>query len=51
MIEFKKNDWCDLAQVKTPGSQDQFLQQAHCRELASPSAYVAASLSVSLMNK
>ena len=40
-----------LAQVVIPGSWDQVLHQAPYREPASPSAYVSASLSVSLMNK
>ena len=40
-----------LAQVMIPGSWDQAPQQAPHREPASPSAYVSASLSVSLMNK
>ena len=40
-----------LAQVVTPGSQDQVLQRAPNREPASPYAYVSASFCVSLMNK
>ena len=40
-----------LAQVMIPGSWDGVLHRAPCREPASPSAYVSASLSVSLMNK
>ena len=40
-----------LAQVMIPGSWDQVLHQAPCREPASHSAYVSASFSVSLMNK
>ena len=40
-----------LAQVMIPRSQDRVTHQAHCREPASPSAYVSASLSVSLMNE
>ena len=42
-----------LAQGVIPGSGDPVLHRAPCGELASPSpsAYVAASLSVSLMNK
>ena len=35
----------------TLGSRDQVLRRAPCMEPASPSAYVSASLSVSLMNK
>ena len=37
-----------LAQVVIPGSWDQVSHQASLGELASPSAYVSASLSVSL---
>ena len=40
-----------LAQVEMPGSCDQVPHQAPRREPASPSAYVSASLFVSLMNK
>ena len=42
-----------LAQGVTPGSWDQVPQQASCREPASPSACVSASLPlcVSLMNE
>ena len=40
-----------LAQVMIPGSWDQVLHQGPCGEPASPSAYVSASLCVSLMNK
>ena len=40
-----------LAQVMVLESQNQVLHQPPCRETASPSAYVFASLSVSLMNK
>ena len=40
-----------LAQVMTPGSWDGVLHRVPRREPASPSAYVTASLSVSLMNK
>ena len=40
-----------LAQGMIPGSWDQVPQQAPCGEPASLSAYVSASLSVSLMNK
>ena len=36
---------------RDPGSGDRALHWAPCREPASPSAYVSASLSVSLMNK
>ena len=32
-------------------TQDQIPRQAHCMEPASPSAYVSASLSLSLINK
>ena len=39
------------AQGVTPGSWDRILQWAPCREPASLSACVSASLSVSLMNK
>ena len=38
-----------LAQVVILGSWDRVLHQDPCREPASPSAYVSASLSVSLM--
>ena len=40
-----------LAQVVILGSWDGVPHQAHHREPASPSAYVSASLSVSLMDK
>ena len=40
-----------LAQVVIPDFWDQVLHQASLRESASPSAYVSASLCVSLMNK
>ena len=40
-----------LAQVVILGPWDQVLPQAPCREPASPSTYVSASLSVSLVNK
>ena len=40
-----------LAQVVILGSWDQVLHRSPHREPASPSAYVSASLSVSLMNK
>ena len=40
-----------LAQVVILGSWDRVPHQALCREPASPSTYVSASLSVSLMNK
>ena len=40
-----------LAQFVIPRSWDQVPQQASHREPASPSAYVSASLSVTLMNK
>ena len=40
-----------LAQSMIPGSWDQVPHQAPCKEPASPSACVSASLSVSLMNK
>ena len=40
-----------LAQVLILGSWDQVTYQALYREPASPSAYVSACLSVSLMNK
>ena len=40
-----------LAQVMIPGSWDQVLHWAPCREPASPSAYVSASLCVSLIKK
>ena len=40
-----------LAQVMIPGSWDLVPHWALCREPASPSAYVSASLCVSLMNK
>ena len=40
-----------LAQVMILGSWDQVPRQASQREPASPSAYVSASRSVSLMNK
>ena len=40
-----------LAQGMIPGSWDGVPHQAPCMEPASPSAYVSASLSVSLMNK
>ena len=35
----------------TPGSQDRIPRRAPCMEPASPSAWVSASLSVSLMNE
>ena len=44
-------EYLPLAQVVTLGSWDQVLYQAPRRELVSPSAYVSASLYVSLMNK
>ena len=37
-----------LAQVRIPGSQDQVLHQAPCKELASPSACVSLPLSLYL---
>ena len=40
-----------LALVVIPGSWDRVPYQAPCREPASPSAYVSASLCVFLMNK
>ena len=40
-----------LAPVVIPGSWDPVLHQAPWREPTSPSAYVSASLLVSLMNK
>ena len=40
-----------LAQGMIPVSQDPVLNGALCRKPASPSAYVSASLSMSLMNK
>ena len=40
-----------LAQGMIPGSWDQVPHQDPLRELASPSAYVSASLSMSLMDK
>ena len=40
-----------LAQVMILRSGDQVLHRAPCREPASPSAYVSASVFVSLMNK
>ena len=40
-----------LAQVVIPGSWDRVPPWAPHRETASPSAYVSASLFVSLMNK
>ena len=40
-----------LAQVMIPGSWDRVLHQAPFREPASSSAYVSASLSVSLVSK
>ena len=40
-----------LAQVMIPGSWDRVPQQAPCKEPAPPSAYVSASLFVSLMDK
>ena len=40
-----------LAQVVILGSWDRVLHQVPCRESASPSAYISASLFVSLMNK
>ena len=40
-----------LAQVMILGSWDGVPEWTPCRDLASPSAYVSASLSVSLMNK
>ena len=40
-----------LAQGMIPGSWDQVPHRASCMEPASPSAYVSASLCVSLMNK
>ena len=40
-----------LAQVVILGSWDRVLHQAPCREPASLSAYISASLCVSLMNK
>ena len=40
-----------LAQLVIPESWDHVLHQAPCGEPASTSAYVFASLSVSLMNK
>ena len=40
-----------LAQVMIPGYWDRVLHQALHRKPASPSAYVSASLCVSLMNK
>ena len=40
-----------LAQDMIPGSLDGVPHQAPCREPASPSACITASLSVSLMNK
>ena len=39
-----------LAQIMIPGSWDQFQHWAPHREPTSPSTYVSASLSVSLMN-
>ena len=39
------------AQVVIPGSWDQVTHRAPCRKPASPSAYVSASLYVSLVNK
>ena len=39
------------AQVVSPGSWDRVPHRAPCMEPASPSAYVSASLCVSLMNK
>ena len=42
---------CPLAQVMILESWDQVPHQAPHREPASPSAYVSASLGVSLMNK
>ena len=39
------------AQVVTPGSWDRVPHQAPCMEPASPSAWVSASLCVSLTNK
>ena len=44
-------EYLPLAQVVILGSWDQVLHQAPHREPASPSAYVSASLYVSLMNK
>ena len=40
-----------LAQGVTRGSWDPVLQQAPCREPAFPSAYVSASLYLTLVNK
>ena len=40
-----------LVQVVILGSRDGVPHQALLRELVSPSAYISASLSVSLMNK
>ena len=40
-----------LAQFLIPGSLDQVLHQAPCRDPVSPSACVSASVCVSLMNK
>ena len=40
-----------LAQGVIPGLWDRVPHQAPCEEPASPSAYVIASLSVSIMNK
>ena len=40
-----------LAQVVIQGSWDGVLNRAHSRKLVSPSAYISASLIVSLMNK
>ena len=39
------------AQGVTPGSRDRVPRRAPCMEPASPSAWVSASLSVTLMNK
>ena len=40
-----------LAQGMIPGFWDQVPHRAPCKEPTSPSAYVSASLCVSLMNK
>ena len=44
-------EYLPLAQGVILGSWDRFPHQAPCRDPVSPSAYVSASLSVSLMNK
>ena len=44
-------EYLPLAQGVIPGSWDQVLHRAPCEEPASPSAYVSAPLSLSLMNK